>query len=240
MYEFLNYITENIWIKIAAYVFTFVGGILTALSLRRKKIKPVYIMRSTSLLQESVSKLDGLNIEYDNHPVGNLTVTNIAIWNAGKKTLHQTDVSTNESISIKPKKNIVVYRYSTLKESSPSNGFSVQTNADNSALEIDFEYMDCNQGIAIQLVHSGISSTDIEVGGSIKGYGRIKSHEGEFKTAVMTNMLESPIGKLRPKKEDKKGILKVMIIVSCILLGTALFAPPLFMSSYWEFMGLSI
>lgn len=238
MEDFFKDIMQNTWFQVGAYIVGFTGTVLSVYSLRKKKIKPVYIMRSTGLLQESISNLDGLKIEFDNHPIGNLTVTNVAIWNAGRKTLHQSDVSSKEQISIKPKDGIIVYRYSVLKESNSSNGFNVQASADNSAVEIDFEYLDNNEGIAIQLIHSGTSSTDIEVLGSIKGFGRIKSDEGEFKTEVMTNMLENPIGKLRPNKEDKKEIFKLLVIVSFILLGTALFTPPLVMSILLGIHGL--
>lgn len=238
MEDFFKDIIQNTWFQVGAYVLGFAGTVIGIYSLRKKKIKPVYIMRSTGLLQESISNLDGLKIEFDNHQIGNLTVTNVAIWNAGRKTLHQSDVSSNEQISIKPKNGIIVYRYSVLKESNPSNGFHVQTSADNSSVEIDFEYLDNNEGVAIQLIHSGTSSTDIDVLGSIKGYGRIKSNEGQFKTVVMTNMLESPIGKLRPNKEDKKGIFKLMVIMSFFLLGTAFFTPPLFMSIVLGIHGL--
>ncbi len=238
MEDLIKEIIQNTWFQVGAYVIGFTGTVIGVYSLKKKKIKPVFIMRSTGLLQESISNIDGLKIEFDNHLVGNLTVTNVAIWNAGRKTLHQSDISTNEIISIRPKDGINVYRHSILKESNRSNGFTVKTNADNTALEIDFEYMDNNEGIAIQLVHNGTSSIDIDVFGSIKGYGRIKSHESEFKTTVMTNILESPIGKLRPNKEDKKDIFKIMVIMSFILLGSALFTPPLFMSIILGIHGL--
>ncbi len=239
MEDFFKCIMQNTWFQVGAYIVGFTGTVIGFYSLRKKRIKPVYIMRSTGLLQESISNLDGLKIEFDNHRIGNLTVTNVAIWNAGKKTLHQSDVSSNEKISIKPKNGILVYRYSVLKESNPSNGVNLKTSKDNSAVvEIDFEYLDNNEGIAIQLIHSGKSSIDIEVLGSIKGFGRIKSNEGEFKTEVMTNILESPIGKLRPNKEDKKWIFILMVIVSFILLGTALFTPPLVMSILLSIHGM--
>jgi len=220
---------DNIWFQLFAYLVGFTGTVLSILSFKKKKIKPVYIKRTTHLVQQKLSDVEGLSLQYDNQDIKNLTITNIAIWNAGKKTLKHSDISTNDKLRIETRKGVTVLRHSILKVSNQANGITTNINDDNSSINVNFDYLDYNEGIAYQFIHNGESSNDILIKGSIIGFGKIKSNDGEFKSKLRI-VLEEPLGKVTPGKDDKSSMFRIVIIVSFILIGSTLIRSSVVMS----------
>lgn len=61
-----------------------------------------------------------------------------------------------------------------------ANSFTVEISNDGKAVAINFDYFDCNEGVILQVFHTGNSSNNISLIGRIKSVNRIK-RKGEQK-----------------------------------------------------------
>jgi hypothetical protein len=129
---------------------------------------------------------------YQNDKIDNLTITKIAFWNAGNVTINHGDISKVDPIKISilnEKKFLDAFIIST---TNPVNQFSISKVHKESSVLLSFDYIDKNEGIVIQVIHTGNSSSDITVSGTLKGMGKPIHFTSIFNELVHQKYLESP------------------------------------------------
>ncbi|MGR3311398.1 MAG: hypothetical protein ACUZ77_11580 [Candidatus Brocadiales bacterium] len=141
--------------------------------------KPTYAIRSTNLIRDFKGRFGKLKIKYGDEPISNFTATKVAFWNNGKETINGSkggDIATTDQLMIKVKNGSRFLDSDVLhpKKDDNPNQFSIKPSEDGSHVLIQFEYLDKGQGGVMQLLHTGKSSDDVEVCGTIKGYGKLK------------------------------------------------------------------
>ena len=109
---------------------------------------------------------------YSRQTIENLTVTKLAFWNGGRETINNQDIASIDPLAVYVKSGYKILSAKVLSSKNSSNQFSITTADDKSNMKLHFEYLDKNDGGVIQFLHTGKSSDDIEVRGTIKGAGK--------------------------------------------------------------------
>lgn len=138
----------------------------------KKAKRPCYAMRSINLVRDLVGKVEALEMFYSGQRIENLTVTKIAFWNGGRETIYRQDIASAEPLIIQAKEGCKILDAKIIYEKNPANQFSINICGSQSTVELQFDYLDKDEGVIIQVIHTGKSSKDIEITGIIKGAGR--------------------------------------------------------------------
>ncbi len=138
----------------------------------KKERKPLYSIESNNYVHSFLSQIEGLSINYKKRPIKTLTGSRISIWNAGKETIKRSDIASGEKIRIELEKGLEFLNIEEFKVTNEANKCNVEL-VDNTIL-IDFEYLDYQEGLALEVFHTGKTSWSLKVLGSIIGGGKIK------------------------------------------------------------------
>ena len=81
-----DWLTSNPYLNLIFFLLSIISILLTIFFYyKSKKTKePRYLYKSFSLIENSLSALDGLEIIYNKEKIDTLTLTKFAIWNNGK------------------------------------------------------------------------------------------------------------------------------------------------------------
>ena len=143
----------------------------------RRKISLVYFQRSQLIIENSNPILNKITVHYDGMPQSRIVVTYISLWNNGNATIKKSEIVRYYNFGIKIPDNIDIMDYLIVKEVTKSNEFEIQNSIQdvdgNSVLPISFDYIDPGDGILIQIVHNGFSSSSIHFSGKIMGLKEI-------------------------------------------------------------------
>lgn len=98
MDEFLKFWENTSIINIIFFLLSILGIFLTLFFyFKSKKQKvPLYGTRSINLIKGKANKIDDLEILFKGDKVQYLTITKLLFWNAGKETIHRSDVATKD------------------------------------------------------------------------------------------------------------------------------------------------
>ena len=153
-------------------ILAIIGIILQIRSTKNKQA--VYSVRSNNLISGTVSTLENLNITYKEQKIVNLTASKILFFNRGAETIHRQDIETINPLRISSK-DCTILDCSILWENNPSNNFKVHFDrANNNHAHLDFDYLDKDNGVIIQVIHTGLKSDNIDLRGDIKGVKKLK------------------------------------------------------------------
>lgn len=178
-------------------------GIIVSYYFYRKSLRekaPYWAISSNNLIQGFSSKVQDLQVIFQEKKVENLTISKILFWNNGAETIDKDDIGTINHIRIIPKKNILLLDGKILASNNESSQFNVRLNEDENCAYLDFAYLDEKQGAVIQIIHTGTSSQDLEVVGKIKGVKTIYQR-------TLTPKWVKFIGRLKPNSKESKELL---------------------------------
>lgn len=169
-----EWLTENPWISVLSLFLALLGIVLAIIFfIRGRRTKePRYTIRSTNLMRDFTSRLEALEMTYAGERISNLTATKLAFWNNGKDTINGSDIAAADPLMVKVNDGYKILDSSVLYAKNAANQFSINHSDDGLHVLIQFDYIDADEGGVIQLLHTGKSSDDIEVCGTIKGAGK--------------------------------------------------------------------
>jgi hypothetical protein len=165
-----------------SYTLTIISIILAIISIgiafyfyfRSQKMKlPAYALRSVNLIQNLVGKFEKIEMYYSGDRIENLTASKVAFWNEGKDTINYSDVAPANPIEIFVQEGLKILDAKIIFEKNPVNQFKVEISTDRSFTKLIFDYIDQDEGIIVQLLHTGNTKSDIGIRGSIKGVKEI-------------------------------------------------------------------
>jgi hypothetical protein len=160
METIINYLGLAIGLVLAV-----IGIILQIKSNKKKEL--VYSIRSNNLISGSVSNLENLTITYKDQKIGNLTVSKILFFNRGNETITKQDLMSIHHLGINSDGKVLNAR--VIEGNYLPNNIKLQHQNNSKNVYIDFDYLDHNHGSIIQIIHTGLSSDDLNVDGSIIG-----------------------------------------------------------------------
>lgn len=156
-------------------LFSFVLSIIFYFKSKRVK-KLSYIVRNFNVIDDSVSKIEDLGVTYKGMEVKSLSVSKFGIWNEGNETINGTDLVKNDRLRIAVTKGVEILDWKVISHTKLANDIIIEGIPDSENIAIEFEYLDPNDGILLQVYHTGINKTDIYLDGSIKGITKFVNH----------------------------------------------------------------
>ena len=213
----------NPWAVIILAVITFLGlplGIIFYLKTRRIK-GPCFSIKSFNLVRDFSGKLNALQLTYAGEAVSNLTATKVAFWNKGKDTIHREDIADAEKLRIVCKDPNKVLDAKVLNANNAANQFHIQVAGDRKSVLLTFDYLDFREGAVIQILHTGISSQDLELNGFIKGAGKPKLMSSDAYDANRRRRSKH----FKPGRELVYG-LGMAVLMSVVFIGTLFMKEP--------------
>jgi hypothetical protein len=173
-----------------------IGLIALVLYLKDRKVKkPRYEVRSYNIIRDFEAKTVPLDISYLGKDVGNVTISKVLFWNAGNETIKWEDVASAEPISISVVGGYTILYAKTIGVKNTANKIEEPERRGEASVVVKFEYLDKDDGAVVQLVHTGNSSEDIQVAGTIKGIGK------------------RPESMMRTRQRRKIGIVVTLLIL---------------------------
>lgn len=201
------------WLILAiCTILSFAYAIYMGIKSKEKK-EISYMVNTYEIVRAGENVIPEFQISYCGHPIGNLTVSRFAIWNSGNKLLNSNDVVDTKPLSISSDiDGPEILDVSIIKLSEESNKFSVDKKSAHCA-EIKFDYMDKQDGIVVQILHTG-SVEKIFLTGLIKGGKKIKNTGHDRLFISMTKILKAASSKRIDAMILGGGMLALIIVVS--------------------------
>ena len=192
---------------------------------QKQKI-PCFAIKNFNLIRNLGKKFENIQMRYGTDPIDNFSATKIAFWNGGKDTIkYDRDIAPADPLIIKIADGKKILDAEKIFEKNPINRFNVEISADKSHVKLFFDYIDKNDGVVIQILHTGTRASDIKLYGTVEGVKKI----------ICTNcinpdaLLVKSVKKISPimdsvsstwKKRIKGFIFIVMPIIMLFLLAS--------------------
>lgn len=183
--ELLKKIAENPLITLSGFILGVIGVVLAVIfyikSVRYKSLR--FELVSKTIIENLKANLDGLEVRFNNVPQERITITRMALWNAGNETITSSDLTEVSPLQISVADGAQVLDAKVLHETDKTNLCKVkeiiQPTQDNNvtAIRLSFDYIDQNEGCIIQIVHTGEFLHNIIVEGKLKGARPIRRLE---------------------------------------------------------------
>ncbi len=181
---------------------------------RAQKLRlPTYAIRNFNLIKEKVVRINGLRVSYRRQNISNLSIARVALWNHGKETIRKEDVAFREPLRLVTRSNNEIFEAKIIYQKNEANNFFLVPRPLRQQVLINFDYFDKDEGVILQIFHTGKSSEDIEIQGVIKGVGNIKRMGDPFMFKIARPM--SFMHKVRWKY--KRLIVGVSLLIAPLL-----------------------
>lgn len=174
-YEINSFFQGNYIFNILSFAIGIIGIISSFyfyFKSKRSRI-PIYFIRTINLVRERIQKLDTVEIFFSGKRIINLSITKIAILNIGKETINFMDVAINNPLKVIIDDKYEILEAEILVSNNNSNDFKISIEENKKAILIKFDYFDYEEGLVLQLAHTGNSNEDIVVTGNIKSVKKI-------------------------------------------------------------------
>lgn len=169
-------IINNSWFQIG--VSLLLGSLLTHI-LRVEKVKKLtYLINGFPIvLRNSIQRYEHLDFTFKGESVEALTLTRIGIWSNGTDTIHGADITQKDRLRILPVEDVSILDYKVVYANNNSNDIKLEPyfkeGGEIDYLEVTFDYLDRNNGVVVQLFHTGKDKSSVGLAGSIKGVKHI-------------------------------------------------------------------
>ncbi|WP_165235860.1 hypothetical protein [Aquisphaera insulae] len=180
----LTSIIQNPWFAISGWIIGAISVVATVITyvMSKREKRLVYCVTSSMIMSNLQSRLPSLRITYEGHgePVTDLTVSRMVIWNAGKDTIKREDTVKNSPLTILCKRGVHVLDVDVHSVSSIASNIDVKLNRDKTAIHLSFLFLEHDDGVSLQIVHTGVGSGDVFLLGHIIGAGeprRVNFHD---------------------------------------------------------------
>ena len=216
-------VTANPWFDVLLFIIAILGiaGTVYFYYKGKREKLPYYYKTSTNIFQGLNDKFKDLNIFYADTSIKNMTVTFISFWNGGRETIRKEDIVHKVPLTIKMKEDYQILDVKMTCPDGDANNFSYSISEDLSSLNFTFDYIDRNNGVKFQILHSGLSSKSIELTGKIIGAGKI-TYFSDFQAAEVPSFISNRIHNHKHLKLIKTifnaGAVSFVTICSILLL----------------------
>lgn len=176
--DFINQLLQNPILNGLGFLLGIISLVLGYIFYREglRLKKPFWNIKSNNLIKDFSSTITDLAISYKGEKIENITISRIAFWNGGKETINTTDIARTDHLKVIATAENHLLDTKILSVNNDPSLFSVSLQPDKKSALIDFEYLDYNQGAIIQVIHTGTSSEDINIVGTVKGAKVLKKY----------------------------------------------------------------
>ncbi len=214
---------QNPWLAIFLTLFFGVFGLyglyVTIKGVKRKE--PRYFFRSNNLVSGNARNLSPLKIMYKEKQINNVTVSKVCFWNNGNETCRREDIASVDPLCVSMLNKSEILQASIIFKKTDANNFGIHPATDNRSLYITFDYLDKNDGGIIQIVHTGKSSEDLQMRGTIIGFGEVNPDNNKSFLWIFVTMMKKITSKVT--FFSKRKVLLWMCILMPVLVGVISF-----------------
>ncbi len=157
---------------------------------KKRAIPKAKFYRNTVISQRKDEIIDDVEILYKGNRINALYRTSIIFWNDGNDVLKSTDIVEDDPLVFSFEEDSILLRYEVIKNTRPVNKAKLSSFGDSqSAVKLEFEFFDQNDGVHIELLHT--SESDPEIKGTIMGLkeGVKISNRNSKKTVTLPKIL---------------------------------------------------
>lgn len=172
----IQQLLQNPWVGFIGTVLGIVGLALSIVFyLRSRRIqRPTYAKRSTRWFDGSDTPHSDLKMFFRDQQIQRFTITHLAFWNAGNQTIRRGDFATASPLHLHIPSELTLLDIRLTARTTTENGVLLVPPAvlpchPASDIQIDFDFLDADDGFVVQLVHDGESTKDITVLGKLPG-----------------------------------------------------------------------
>jgi hypothetical protein len=191
MEVFLRFTNENPWLNVVFILLALISIFISFwLYFKGKKTKkPTYCTHTINLIRESINKIKSLDIQHKGQKINNLSVTKLALWNAGKETINSIDIAQNDKFRIEINDKYEIIDCELVFQKNQANGFKIENN--NMIIDITFDYFDHNEGVILYIYHTAPHGYFLELKGAFKGVNTIVRKSNRIFSDSITKILYS-------------------------------------------------
>ncbi|MBE3142039.1 MAG: hypothetical protein IMZ53_15810, partial [Thermoplasmata archaeon] len=170
--KFIRMLTQNPYISFIGFLIGIIG-LLYALHIARRDKKNKwlrYYTGSSNLIENGNNLYPHLNVTYDGRKLDNFTITKLSIKNKGTEVIRPEDIAVNDPIRVRvnTEQNTELLEYAVIKVTDEINNFSL-TKVDKNSFTISFGFIEPEDSITIQVLHTGKDSRALIVSGTVIG-----------------------------------------------------------------------
>lgn len=176
MNEILEYLSSSLNSQIISLSIGLIGifiAIFFYLKQKRDKI-PTFSKKSYNLINDYSNKIKKLEVFYSGQKVRNLTITKFAFWNDGNKIIKEQDIAPADPFKVIVDNEFEIFEAEILPGTTKEINKIQLLDNDSKSRIITFDFLSYKEGAVLQVIHSGLSSKDIDFKGTIMGEGRPK------------------------------------------------------------------
>lgn len=212
----------NIVFFLLAIISIIISIIFYYRSLREKR--PVY-NTATFNLGSDLKGLKNIEVKCNNKIVNNISLTRIAIWNSGKEPIRDVDIVQTDPLKIVSESNILIYDIEITYAKAVNN---IVLQHVGNIINIKFDYLDFYDGLVCNVYHSGFSSSDLNIKGTIIGSRKINFGLPKDFLLSKIDFISYPVNELINRKNVLARILGFFLTIPTIfvLLPFAIFIVP--------------
>ena len=164
--------TSNI-VGILGLFITLIGTVIGVYSLVKTKKEISFDRYGYKFIDKETKKsIEKLKVEYDGISVDDISISKVNIFNSGNTTINNEDIAKADPIVISIKNGENILGYNIIHRGTLANSTDLSKNK-NGDIVFNFDFLDRNDGILLDIIHTGITD-DIEITGTIKGSKGIK------------------------------------------------------------------
>lgn len=212
---------QNGFVSWAILAFCTVFGVIFSLyQFQKDRNKREFSVSKNGYLvvKNGKKKIHSLSILFDGKEVDNVTITKITIWNSGSEDIRREDIASERPLILKASKNVEILNAEIIVQTDSTNKFSIiSVTAD--VIHLDFEYANRNDGIVIQVIHTG-NSDDLSFDCKIKGGKPIKKYESgrmRYNASCMEQLFRKKHIYNKVKKINVIFVIIGILVYSCII-----------------------
>lgn len=172
---------SNPFFQTAFSIVTFLLSNMFAYWLYKKSIGKKQIWWDSYYLKMThpyMHKLKQVKVVYKEKVLSDIFVFRFVMWNSGSEVIKQEDISKKSPLVLTPGKDAQFLSSEVL--SSSNNSVITHLSEIENKIAIDFEYLEVNQGLVLEIVYTGLLK-DLKLLGNIKGgIIRLKNTRSEF------------------------------------------------------------
>jgi hypothetical protein len=124
--------------------------------------------------------------------VENVTVTRFLFWNAGAAPISRADIPAADPIAIHTNGDFKILDADVVKITNPAAQVKVSRSRDRTTAVVSFDFIDYNQPVLVEVIHTGTGSKDLVLTGQVIGAGpfvEVPYHIFVSKTCVRRNRI---------------------------------------------------
>ncbi|MDD2889262.1 MAG: hypothetical protein PHE49_01295 [bacterium] len=137
-------------------------------------------MKTFELLKGE-EKFSKMSILYESTKVDTVSLTKVVFFNAGNETIDSGDIAQNDPLRIEIGGGTKILDKDIIYVKNKANNFRLEETEQNNILNIQFDYLDKEEGGVFQITHTGASPDAINLKGSIKGVSHILKRKNNGK-----------------------------------------------------------